>query len=257
MVHAAMYESKSGKACADLIYKLDSTFCSQTPEMSQNNPRVWVRDSLKQCVPISNWTIPEPHAMLFCAAIHGLHVFVDQAIGSLTPHAAVAILNGFLRALLLNCYHRMAIDDSLTKADTIAFLCGKGANPNDAVPMTSPFTADDKTGTLTWTIWELYLRQGLEVAHCKDVYEDQLGVRFIPKYCVIDRLIEGGADLECKLPVGCATIQQAIQRRLEIDYHARWPGSPDDVERLERYKRVKTVLLKRGYIWEEAADRDT
>jgi hypothetical protein len=257
MSHASKYELCSGKACPDLIHKLDSVFCSRLPGSETDDPSChWTRLFLNVRFP--NMVISDAHALLLCATIHGLFLFVDQTLKLLEPQAAVAALNCLLRALVLGCFHpHLRISGMPHMSAAVAFLCGKGANPNDIVRTPVSCTADHKTATLTWTIWELYLRQGpCKPVHELHVYEnrgtdgDNRGAKGDNKYCVMERLIEGGADLECRMPVGCTSLQQVIERRLEKDY----PGRKRQ-KYPERLKRVKTVLLNRGYIWVEAADR--
>jgi hypothetical protein len=79
-------------------------------------------------------------------------------------------------------------------------------------------------------------------------------LRSLQTVTVIQRLIEGGADLNCNVPTGCANIQQAIERRLEADFPPDLP--PDDDELLLRRQGVeciKAALSKRGLNWVETS----
>ena len=138
-------------------------------------------------------------------------------------------------------------------SEVVTFLCGKGANPNAIVEITTPVaTADhNDSATLTWTIWELYLQQGgLEGDHVNHFLLAVMG-SFLKDWCMMESLIEGGADLECKLPVGCLSLQQAIERRLEKGFSSLWRTSPDKSLH-RRMRQVRGVLLRRGYVWVEA-----
>jgi hypothetical protein len=139
-------------------------------------------------------------------------------------------------------------------SDVVTFLCGRGANPNAIVEITTPVTTADhnNSATLTWTIWELYLQQEkLEEEHVTHLNLAAIsGV--LDKWCVMESLIERGADLECKLPVGCLSLQQAIERRLEKEFSCLWRSRLDERCR-EISRRVKAALLRRGYIWVEEA----
>ena len=139
-------------------------------------------------------------------------------------------------------------------SDVVTFLFGKGANPNAIVEITTPVATADRndSATLTWTIWELYLQQGkFEEKHVSHlIIAERSGL--LDKWCVMESLIERGADFECKLPVGCLSLQKAIERRLEKEFSHSWRSSLD--ERLHsRIRRVKAALLRRGYIWVEEA----
>ncbi|GAB7335097.1 hypothetical protein MBLNU13_g06946t1 [Cladosporium sp. NU13] len=255
MSHAAQYESDSGKSCADLIYKLDSIFCSRPPASEEDRSNPIIRALLEPCN--SNWSIPKARALLFCATFYGLYIFVEQAIAPLTPQVTVTTMNYLLRTLVLGCYHHEEwdpLEQTLPRmGDVVTFICGKGANPNIVVETTPPVTTVDNhnPATPTWTIWELYLQQeGSKIEHVK-----HLTVEFFDmndKWCVMDSLVESGADLECKLPVGCPSLQQAIKRRLEKNYRPAWDPSREAKRRREKIGQVRTALLKRGYIWTEA-----
>jgi hypothetical protein len=259
MSHAARYESDSGKSCADLIYKLDSIFCSRPPASQEDRSTHWIRALIKPCNP--NWPTPEAQALPFGATFYGLYLFVEQAIAPLTPQVAATTLNDLLRTLVLGCYHHEGWASSDQRfpsmSDVVTFLCGKGANPNAIVEITTPVATADRndSATLTWTIWELYLQQGkFEEEHVRHVRLLKLANMsgLLDKWCVMESLIEGGADLECKLPVGCLSLQQAIERRLEKEFSHSWRSSPDECRR-EESRRVKAALLRRGYIWVEEA----
>jgi len=238
MLHAAQYELYSGKPCAELIYKLDEVFRSRPPAMETPGLHHWVHSFLPPCKP--DWAIPEAHALLFCAAIYGLRLFVQQKIGTLS-HVACTILNELLQALLLGRYHLHLRLRPLPVADAVGLLCCMGANPNANVRTTISSTADQKTLTLTWTIWELYLHDTLPDPHHEEP--------FVPfgTFVVMETLIECGADLECRLPAGCTDMQQAIERRLE----ATCPAGLSRRMCKKFLKRIKAALLKRGYTWVE------
>lgn len=259
MSHAIRYESDSGKSCADLIYKLDGIFCSRSPISQEDRSTHWIGALVKPCNP--NWAIPEAQALLFCATFYGLYSFVEQAIAPLTPQVTATTLNNLLRTFVLGCYQHKGIyslDRTLPGSpDVVTFLCGRGANPNAIVEIMTPVATPDRndSATLTWTIWELYLQQGkFEGEHVKHLRFAKLS-GFSDKSRVMESLIEGGADLECKLPVGCLSLQQAIERRLENESSHLWQLSSKTKtkRRRERIRRVRAALLGRGYIWVEEA----
>ena len=253
MIHAARYESSTGKACTDLIYKLDSILCSRPPALRDHTSCHWAEEVFGPCN--FDWAVPKAHALLFCATMYGLHLFVQQAIESLTPHATVTTLNGFLRALVLHRYQQRADLLFLHKlADAIVFLCSMGADPNDIVQPGASCTADHKTKTPTRTIWELYLDYDLS-KRVGGFYPRAVLSSSDRTTTVIQGLIEGGADLNCKVPTGCANIQQAIERRLEADFPSYL--SPKDSRyrmlllRGQGLERIKAALSKRGFNWVE------
>lgn len=261
MTYAAQYEGDSGQSCADLIYRLDTVFRSRPPALQNDCSTHWICALLKPCHP--SWTILEAQALPFFAMIYGLYIFVEQTIAPMTPQAAVTTLNDLLRTFSLGCYHVedriLEVQTRPSMADVVTFLCGKGANPNAIVQTASSATvADPQTTTLTWTIWELYLQQWplqqgpIHSTHAEDFLGDFRGAG--DRYCVMDSLIEGGADLECKLPAGCTSVQQAIERRLKEDYVNKWvvSGSDKGIRFAERKRHIQTVLLGRGYVWTEA-----
>lgn len=138
-------------------------------------------------------------------------------------------------------------------SDVVTFLCGKGANPNAIVDITTLVdTADhNDSATLTWTIWELYLQQGrFKGDHADHLLLAGMG-GFLDKWSMMESLIEGGADLECKLPVGCLSLQQAIERRLGKVSSGLWRTN-SDYSLHRRIRQVRGVLLRRGYVWVEA-----
>lgn len=244
MKNAEKYESHSGKPCDDLIYQLDALLCSRpTPVLKDRHAMHWIEAYHISCFP--EFAISEADALLFYATMYGLQLFFEQVMGSVTPQNLGITLNNFLRAQVLGCYHLCQAPSGVPlRAHTVAFLCGKGASPNSIVRMDLSHTADHKTTTLDWTIWELYLHErrfSYEHTYWKSAR--------IPKdpCTVMEKLIESGANLECKIPEGCASVQQAIETRLQADY-----GGREDVHVLDEIRsRVKTVLLKRGFIWVE------
>lgn len=249
MINAAQYESSTGKACTDLIYKLDSILCSRPPALWDYKSGHWTEDMYGPCS--LNKAIPEAHALLFFALIHGLHLFVQQAIESLTPSATATTLNGLLRALVLCRYrqraHRLS---SQNMAGAIMFVCSKGADPNDIVRPAAFCTADHKTKTPTRTIWELYLDYGLLGKEYGSRSRTASLSSFRQTATVIQGLIEGGADLNCKIPMSCVNIQQAIKRRLEADF----PPYLSRIDRMlflrgQEVERIKAALSKRGFNW--------
>lgn len=254
--HAARYESDSGRSCADLIYKLDSVFRSRPPASQKDHSTHWTRALFKPCAP--GWEVPEVHALLFCATIYGLYIFVEQAVKASTPQVAVTTLNHLLQALTLGCYHHWNrnISESIwpSMADVTTFLCGKGANPNAIIETTPATKADHETTTTpTGTIWELYLQQvPVKSRHAKLLYRESRGAG--DRYCVTARLIEGGADLNCKIPADCSTIQQAIGNKVEADYPSYFKALPKSIraDRIRAAERVRAALSKRheGFNWE-------
>jgi len=141
----------------------------------------------------------------------GLRLFVKQAIVSLTPQAAVATLNDLLQALVLGCYHLQFHVDWHGPADAVTFLCSIGASPN---AMARP-AVTYKTTTQVWTIWELYLDTLLDrelPRGCQAEYDVHTTV-MLERLRLMERLIESGADMECKIPAGCENIQQAIEKK--------------------------------------------
>jgi hypothetical protein len=72
---------------------------------------------------------------------------------------------------------------------------------------------------------------------------------------MMEALIESGADLNCKVPVGCKSVQQAIEKRLEADYPAQAFRGSGVVKCTRLMKPIKAALLKRGYVWVEADDK--
>jgi hypothetical protein len=244
MKYASQYESQSGRACTGLMYKLNSVLCSRRLlDPRDNDPSHWIRALLKPCH--SDIEIPEAHALLFCATIYRVRIFVEQEIGSSTPQDATMTLNALLQALVLSCYDGSRKLGGYGLFDAIRFVCNMGANPNDVVRTTVSCTANHSSTTLTGTIWELYL--DMDLLTCESVKQQQQTSPwgFHKAYLVMEQLIESGADLNCKVPVGCKSVQQAIEKRLEIE--------DDDVVELERLKKpLKAALLKRGYTWVEA-----
>lgn len=246
MADAAQYEGDSGQSCADLIYRLDTVLRSRPLAIQEDCLTHWVCALLRPCH--SSWAIPEAQALLFWATIYGLYIFVEQTIASLTPHAAVTTLNDLLRTFVLGCYHiEEILFADLTRRsmfDVVTFLCRKGANPNHIVRRTTVTTADHEMMTLTWTTWELYLQQGpIQPIHAEDYFGDSRVTG--DRYCVMDSLIEGGADLECKLPMGCTSVQQAIEGRLKKDYFKKRVGNDSDKGKgfLERKRRAFKLCL--------------
>jgi hypothetical protein len=245
MDFARKYELQSGKSCSDLMYKLDSVLSSrQLLDSRDNGPSHWIRTVFTSC--LSDVETPEAHALLLCATIYGVHIFVEQEIGSSTPQDATMTLNALLRAVVLSCYD----DNMVDLSDAVGFLCNKGANPNEVVRTTVSCTADHKTTTLNWTIWELYLHNDLFKCENVNQHRQTLLYRVCKTILLMEQLIEYGADLNCKVPVGCKSVQQAIEKRVEADYnHIR---RSIDVEMLNQWmKPLKAALLKRGYVWEE------
>lgn len=251
MKYAVQYELQSGKACSGLMYTLDSVLCLRRLLGSRgDSPSHWIRGVLCSCR--SDFDIPEAHALLFCATIYGARIFVEQEIASSTSQDAIMTLNALLRALVLSCYDEYVLGN--VKFDDIVFLCNKGANPNEIAQTMVSCTADHQRTTLTWTTWELYLNDDL--VKCENANH--------PRYkslrqsrstlLVMEQLIESGADLNCKLPMGCKSVQQAIEKRLEADY-AQMSRDDDVVQRDRLMERIKAVLLKRGYVWVEADDK--
>jgi hypothetical protein len=250
MHYAAQYELQSGKACTGLMYKLDSVLCSQRLSISRDDgPGHWIRAILRPCH--SDFEIPEVHALLFCATIYHAHVFVEQELASSTSQDAIVTLNALLRALVLSCYKEQDLIDSSSKSDAIRFVCNKGADPNEIVRTTVSCTADHKTTTLTWTIWELYLDNG--ILKCENVNHpgrtSPLALGRAPR--VIIQLIESGADLNCKVPMGCKSLQQAIEKRVEAESPTGLVLSNTAETRDGFMKRIKAALLRRGYVWVE------
>lgn len=186
MTYAALFETSNGKTCTDLIYELDSILCSRPPALRDYNSGHWPEEVLERCN--LDEAIPEAHALLFCATIYGLHLFVQQAIESLTLHATATMLNAFLRALVLGRYHwRGNLLYLHKRADAIVFLCSKGADPNDFVQPSASCTADHKTKTPTRTIWELYLDYDPSERGCGNCPRAVL--RSLQTVTVIQRLI--------------------------------------------------------------------
>jgi hypothetical protein len=248
MKFAAQYELQSGKACTGLLYKLDSVLCSRRLLDSRDNcPSHWIHAVLKTCH--SDIEIPEAHALLFCATIYHVRIFVEQELGSSTPKDATITLNALLQALVLSCYDIDLKVGASGWFDAIRFVCNKGANPNDIVRTTVSFTANHKSTTLTWTIWELYLANDLLTCESVNHPRQTSPFRFSSNFLVMEQLIGSGADLNCKLPVGCESVQQAIEKRIEADYAPSHDS--DDVKRDQLMKRLKAALLKRGYVWVE------
>jgi hypothetical protein len=250
MRYAAQYELQSGKSCSVLMYKLDSVLCSRRLLDSRDNGSShWIRAVFGPCH--SDVEIPEANALLFCATIHRVHIFAEQEIESSTPQDAVMTLNALLHAVILSCYDVDLKTGFFGWCDAIRFLCKKGADPNDVVRTTVSRTADRKT-TLTWTIWEIFLDNDL--LKCENVNHSRW-ISPLPlrkTFPVMKQLIESGADLNCKVPVGCKSVQQAIEKRLEADCHARTRYGDDIVQRKQWMNRIKAALLKRGYVWVEA-----
>ena len=236
MLHAKKYELHSGKPCDDLICKLEALLSSQLPTP-------WLKKFHVRCHP--EFAISEADTLLFCAVIFGLHLFFEQVIDSLPPQDVVTTLNSLSCANVLGCYHSYA---EPATAEAVTFLCRKGANLNEIVGTNPSHVADQKTTTLDRTIWELYLHESqFDIGHHYfRSAEAELGPK--DSCIVMERLIESGADLECKIPQGCTGVQQAIERRLEADY-MRLNDETMDLVR----SRVKAALSKRGFIWVEAS----
>jgi hypothetical protein len=68
---------------------------------------------------------------------------------------------------------------------------------------------------------------------------------------VTDGLIEGGADLKCKISADCKSIQQEIEGRIQKT-HPLGAHEVVAAEYVRAVQRVKAALLKRGFIWLEA-----
>jgi hypothetical protein len=140
------------------------------------------------------------------------------------------------------------------------FLCSKGANVNSVARTTFTPVADgnvdiniessglvnshksetdlrldvvDSTEELTSrTIWELYLQEcDFKGRHFQNYEPDAVALTQI--------LIESGADLECRIPDDCESIQQAIAKRLEADKLEL--GLDTEME------PILNALSKRGY----------
>jgi hypothetical protein len=134
MLHAAQYDSHSGKPCAELIYKLDSVFRSRPLALGNDDLNHWIHSAFAICNP--EWAVPEAHALLFCAVIYGLRLFVERAIVTLTNQAVVVDFGDLLPALVLGCYYLHESRHGISAADAITLLCSRGASPNDTVRRT-------------------------------------------------------------------------------------------------------------------------
>jgi hypothetical protein len=239
------YELHSGKSSAELIYKLDDVFRSRPPALKPHHPRHWIHSFLALCKP--DRAVLEAHALTFCAAIYGIRLFFEQELVTLTPQAAVTILNELFCALVLGCYHidRHSVYSfgGFPVAKAVRLLCGKGANPNATARTTIFSVGGQETTKLNRTIWELHLDDTLPCGH----YDGCFGI--IESCLVMATLIEGGADLECRIPARCMDLQQAIEGRLEVAHLDR---SHMELETSDKMlSRIKATLLKRGFVWAE------
>jgi hypothetical protein len=255
--NAREYERCSGTACADLVYTLDKVLSSRVPPFTQNSIRHWSGRLLDLCHP--KWTIRKKQSLLLYMAYHGLALFLQQEVENLPTESQVVVLNDLLEALLLGCYHHI-FQDERDLSKTIRFLCSKGANVNPVARTTFTPVADgnvdiniessglvnshksetdlrldvvDSTEELTSrTIWELYLQEcDFKGRHFQNYEPDAVALTQI--------LIESGADLECRIPDDCESIQQAIAKRLEADKLEL--GLDTEME------PILNALSKRGY----------
>jgi hypothetical protein len=255
------HEHHSGTTCADLVYKLDRILCLRPLTLKELGVRHWTDLFMRRCHP--HWAICESPALLLYTTMCGLTLFVEQAINSRSAEARVVVLNDLLRALLLGCYHPYGSSKGIPQV--VEFLCSKGANVNSVARTNfTPPTVDAcvdvqevsyyrggyhkdyahlmlDAGSFTIdladsTIWELYLQER-DFNRIHRLRVEPVHVELAVK------LIEAGADLKCRLPKGCANIQQAIEKRLELEKSKLW--KPLDETKIEL---IRSALSRRGYV---------
>lgn len=261
--HARLYERHTGKLCADLIYRLDGMMCSLSMPPSTNGIQHWTGRFVDVCHP--EWIGPEAQALIFFMALHGLTLFVERAIRTLSDESQTSIHNDLLRTLLLGGYHPTGFILSYTPDPlAIEFLCSKGANVNsiarkastsvtgcNAVVEADHFQIAGCTKSQTeseldagrssneitdCTIWEIYLQNRKSGSgHCKG----EMAGRTTN---VVVKLIEAGADLECRLPKGCENIHQVIIERIEAE-----PELKGQRLNINDSEKIRAALSKRGF----------